>query len=401
MSKVKIYDYIIAGGGCAGLSLLWNLMHSKTLHDKQILVIDSAFHPEQEKIWSYWGPEPLPFSEIFIRTWHRMEVDVIGHRYIKKLRKNPYHSIRSEDFRKRILDKAGEFDNIEILETAIIDFNLKYGLVRVDTLNGSYKGYYLFQSIKSFPTEDSNDTSHIVLKQHFIGWEIETLKPVFNPDIIHFMEFIPPVQNGVNFYYVLPFSERHALIEFTAFSPSTFQREVYEEKNIDYITDRLHLKPDEYHIIREENGAIPMETREYELHNEKRIFHLGMVSGAAKPSTGFAFMRIQRQVEKLVNALEKDSLVNYLEPDKSKRIFRAFDILLLHILEQSEQDALRTFHKLFRKNSFDRILTFLAEQSNTYQNLRIMLSVPTIPFIKAYKKRKEMLFPKGGKKIEN
>lgn len=397
MSKVKIYDYIIAGGGCAGLSLLWNLMHSKSLYSKQILVIDSAFHPEQEKIWSYWGREPLPFSDLFIHTWNCMQVSVNGHRYIKKLRKNPYHSIRSEDFRKMILDKAADFNNIEILETAVIDFNLKYGLVRVDTLNGSYKGHYLFQSIKSFPVEEPDGITPILLKQHFIGWEIETSKPVFNPDIVHFMEFVPSVQNGINFYYVLPFSENHALIEFTAFSPSTFQREVYEEKNLDYLTEKLHLKPDEYKITREENGVIPMETREYELHTELRIFHIGTTGGAAKPSTGFAFMRIQKQVEKLVKALEKDSPDLYLEPDESKKIFRAFDILLLHILEQSEQNAMKTFHKLFRKNSFDRILTFLSEQSNAYQNLRIMLSVPPIPFIKAYSKRKAMLFPKNKK----
>ncbi len=393
MSKAKIYDYIIAGGGCAGLSLLWNIMHSDKLKNKDVLIIDSALHPEQEKIWSFWGRKPLPFSDIIFHSWNRMQVIAKGHRYSRRLRKNPYHSIRSEDYRNLILEKAAEFKNIEVLETAVIDFELKYGLVRVDTLAGSYRGHYLFQSIESFPEDDPEDVSPILLKQHFIGWEIETQKPIFDPAIIHFMEFIPPVQNGVNFYYVLPISERRALIEFTAFSPSTFQREVYEEKNLDYITDNLHLKQNEYKIIREENGAIPMETREYKLHTELRIFHLGTISGAAKPSTGFAFMRIQQQIEKLVKSLENDSLEQYPELIKSKRIFRAFDILLLHILNQSEQDAMKVFHKLFRNNSFDRILTFLAERSNSIQNAMIMLSVPSIPFIKAIIKRKSMLFP--------
>ncbi len=102
-----------------------------------------------------------------------------------------------------------------------------------------------------------------------------------------------------------------ALIEFTAFSPSTFQREVYEEINLDYITENLHLNPDEYKITREENGAIPMETRDYELHIDSRIFHFGTISGAAKPSTGFAFMRIQQQIGRLVKSLENDSLEEY------------------------------------------------------------------------------------------
>lgn len=394
MSKAKVYNYIIAGGGCAGLSLLWNIMHSEKLKNKQVLLIDSALHPEQEKIWSFWGREPLPFSNIISHSWNRMQVVVDGHRYSRKLRKNPYHCIRSDEYRNLVLEKAAEFKNIEILESAVIEFEFKYGLVRVDTLAGSFRGNYLFQSIKSFPKEESGKQSHIILKQHFVGWEIESIKPVFNPGTIHFMEFIPPVQNGVNFFYVLPFTEKKALIEFTAFSPSSFKQEVYEEKNIDYITEKLHLKPGEYKIIREETGVIPMETRQYEQHTGKRIFHIGTVSGAAKPGTGFAFAHIQEQTQKLTEALENDSLDSYLKPDNSRRIFRAFDILFLHIIEQSGPDAMKTFSKLFRKNSFDRILSFLAEQSNTFQNLRIMFSVPSVPFIKAYFKRRAMLFPK-------
>ncbi len=142
-------------------------MHSGTLNDKTVLLIDSALHPEHEKIWSFWGKDSLPFSEIIFHSWDRMQVKANGRRYNRKLKKNPYHSIRSEDYRNLILEKAAESKNIEVLETAVIDFDLKYGLVRVDTLAGSYRGHYLFQSIESFPKADPDDTISYSVKTTF------------------------------------------------------------------------------------------------------------------------------------------------------------------------------------------------------------------------------------------
>lgn len=37
---MKKYDYIIAGSGCAGLSLLYRILKEPTLQHKSILVID-------------------------------------------------------------------------------------------------------------------------------------------------------------------------------------------------------------------------------------------------------------------------------------------------------------------------------------------------------------------------
>ena len=34
------YDYIIAGAGCAGLSLAMHIIHSGKLQDKKVLIID-------------------------------------------------------------------------------------------------------------------------------------------------------------------------------------------------------------------------------------------------------------------------------------------------------------------------------------------------------------------------
>ena len=48
------YDYIIAGGGCAGLSLAWQLLHSP-LRDRTILIVDRDDKDQNDRTWAFWS----------------------------------------------------------------------------------------------------------------------------------------------------------------------------------------------------------------------------------------------------------------------------------------------------------------------------------------------------------
>lgn len=52
------YDYIIAGSGCAGLSLLYSLLQSPSLQYKSILVIDQAQKKNNDRTWCFWEKTP-------------------------------------------------------------------------------------------------------------------------------------------------------------------------------------------------------------------------------------------------------------------------------------------------------------------------------------------------------
>ena len=56
------------------------------------------------------------------------------------------------------------------------------------------------------------------LNQHFRGWEIETDRPVFNPQLPTLFDFRTPQDGHMRFVYTLPFAENRALIEYTLFS---------------------------------------------------------------------------------------------------------------------------------------------------------------------------------------
>lgn len=387
------YDYIIAGAGCAGLSLLYRLIQSN-LHDANILVIDSGFCSDQDKIWSFWTGKESLFSEVVCKRWSSLKISFPERNriYTKKLKRYTYQSIRSDDFRDYILSVASSHSNIHFEETAVLDFREQNDHVIIDTLSGSYTGRYLFQSIQSYPADVKNSEDVISLKQHFLGWEVETDKPVFDTKTVSLMEFSEPLENGICFYYLLPFSSTCALIEYTVFSPALLQQDIYEEHLNDYISHQLNLKASQFRIVRKEFGVLPMENIRYKNHIGNRIINLGTISGLTKPSTGYAFLRIQNQTEGLVTALQTNNLNTFLDREPSAYIFKVFDTLLLHILQESTQDSMRVFQKLFKNNSFDLVLKFLGEETSAIQNLKIMLSVPSIPFIKAILKTRRFLF---------
>ncbi|WOC40926.1 hypothetical protein [Polaribacter sp. HL-MS24] len=52
------YDYIIAGSGCAGLSLLHSLLNTPSLQNTSILVIDQDQKQHNDRTWCFWEKQP-------------------------------------------------------------------------------------------------------------------------------------------------------------------------------------------------------------------------------------------------------------------------------------------------------------------------------------------------------
>ena len=52
------YDYIIAGAGCAGLSLAVHMIHSGKFSDKKILIVDKDDKQKNDRTWCFWEKEP-------------------------------------------------------------------------------------------------------------------------------------------------------------------------------------------------------------------------------------------------------------------------------------------------------------------------------------------------------
>lgn len=374
------YDYIIAGAGAAGLSLAWKMLTSP-LSEKKVLVIDADLSPKNDKTWCFWDRESPPHSDIIFRSWNKAEVRRFEEIINQQLNVYNYHCLKSIDFQNKILNALSSHPNCQLLENGITHFTSDANKAIVHTQNGhSFKADFIFQSCFD-PRRKINDRPCYPLIQHFLGWEITANKPVFNDGTFILMDFDQTFEDGIAFIYLLPWSKTSALVEYTIFSEGPASKEFYEEKISLYLNHRFNLKPIDYAIERKEFGKIPMEDRPHIPWYKPNVLNLGTVGGVTKPSTGYTFRRIQNQTESIVQNLLRKGLPQPQPP--SQKRYRAYDLWLLQIIHQHPKDAQRVFNHLFKNNSLDDILRFLAEESTLIQDLKIMGSVPFYPFMRA------------------
>ena len=373
------YDYIIAGAGASGLSLAWKMLHSP-LSEKKILVLDQSLTPTNDKTWCFWDASDPPFEDLIYQKWTDAEVSIFGNRSIESLTDYTYYCLRSVDFCDHILNSLEEHPNFDLLETPINELSFDGQNPTLLTATSLFKADYIFQSCFT-PWNKAEDYPRHPLLQHFLGWEVTTSKPVFDDSVFTLMDFDQTFEEGIAFIYLLPWSKTSALIEYTIFSDRLLEKKQYEEKVSLYLNNRFNLKPVDYTIERKEFGKIPMEDRPHKPWYKPGILNLGTVGGVTKPSTGYTFMRIQKQTDAIVTKLLSGDKLH--PPPPSKMRYKAYDLWLLQIIDQHPEDAFRVFNHLLKNNSLDNVFRFLAEESSIQDDLKIMSSVPYTPFLRA------------------
>jgi flavin-dependent dehydrogenase len=60
---MKEFDYVIIGGGCAGLSLAYELEIHEKLKDKTLAIIEPRDEYKKDKTWSFWGVTSHNFDD--------------------------------------------------------------------------------------------------------------------------------------------------------------------------------------------------------------------------------------------------------------------------------------------------------------------------------------------------
>lgn len=373
----KQYDYIIAGAGCAGLSLLLRIIRNPALSNKRILLIDKDAAKSNDRTWCFWEKEPGFFEDLVYRQWSRL--DFFGEDHEAELDISPYHykMIRGQDFYTYCFSEIKKYPQVDFLYGEIEDIVTKDGrpFIRLTNQTLDAGNALVFTSIYQRPPSHKNDT---VLLQHFKGWVIETEQPVFVTHKATLMDFRVHQQYGTSFSYVLPFNERTALVEYTLFTPSLLEKEQYDKELNDYITHQLLINT--YAIKEEEYGVIPMTSFSYPFYKDG-VYHIGTAGGQTKASTGYTFRFIQKQSQQIADCLAADRSLLAIPATPSR--FRFYDNTLLHILYHNQLPGKKIFSDLFRKNAPTRVLRFLDNESSFSDEWKIVSSLPAWPFLKA------------------
>ncbi|MGF1671114.1 MAG: lycopene cyclase family protein [Balneolaceae bacterium] len=388
MQYSKNYDYIIAGAGASGLSLLWYLLHS-SLREKKILVVDENLYPANDKTWCFWDMKNIPFDTLIRSEWKRLTVISPEYTFTGDLQDSSYHALSSYDFTHHVLDFAREFNNIHFLESEILSFDETGSGAELLTNDGRFGANLIFQSVFS-PPDIESAKSDISLKQHFKGWEIETTENLFDKQKAILMDFDIDQRNGFSFMYHLPLSEKRSLVEYTLFTKELLPRDDYDPVIMKYLSDKFGMEQSDFTVHRTEYGVIPMEDKRYPVWYNKNTMNIGTVGGWTKPSTGYTFTRIQQRCKKIVEALEK-GLHPEIRNGSSYR-FRVYDIMILYLINSDPQKSVHLFQTLFKTSGFDKVLKFLDEKTSFAEELVIFSKLPYKPFFEAIYKMKHRIF---------
>ncbi len=372
------YDYIIAGAGCAGLSLAYRLQQSQ-LRDKRILLVDPSPKNQNDRTWSFWTDQNTMFEPIVKQQWDHLWFKSPHFSALLDIRPYAYKTIQGLDFYHYTQAALRQNPQITCLQAKAEHIqNHPHGASL--KINGdTYQAKYIFNSIP--PRFEQIPAGYHALKQHFLGWVIRTEKPTFNPKEATFMDFsVPQPANEARFFYLLPTSEYQSLVEYTLFSETLLPKDVYKQELRKYIQDTLGIK--HYEILEEEFGIIPMADLPLNPHPEEHIIHLGTAGGRTKASSGYSFLNIQEQSDLIFKALLEDKNPGYYFSDRPR--FRLYDSMLLNVMSKGRYPAHEIFANLFKKHSPQRVLRFLGEGTHFGEELQIMASMPPLPFVKAF-----------------
>jgi lycopene beta-cyclase len=352
------------------------MMRSGKFNDKKILLLDKEPKTKNDRTWCFWERENGFFEDVVYRKWD--SISFLSNEYSSLMNIAPYQykMIRGIDFYQYCFKEIAKHTNIEVVYGDIKNWHYEISEVVFNINNQEYRlgNAQVFNSI--YEPRDATPKT-IRLLQHFKGWVIETNEPSFDPNKATMMDFRVSQQYGTTFAYVLPFSATSALVEYTLFTKELLRPEQYDKGLRDYIATFLGIN--EYKIKEEEFGIIPMTNQKFNF--KEHGWQIGVAGGQTKASSGYTFQFIQKQSRQIVDHLIKNKPLDSF-PSAAKR-FRFYDNTLLHILYYEKLPGNEVFTQLFKKNKPQQVLKFLDNESSLKDELKIISTLPTWPFLKA------------------
>jgi lycopene beta-cyclase len=368
---MKSYDIILAGGGAAGLSLACHLAQSP-MRDRRVLIVEQDAKDQNDRTWCFWTDQPTLFDDIVYRSWSQLQV--LGEHYAKTLDLHAYryNMIRGIDFYRFARQALAVHPHIEFLQGRVerIENGDQEASVLVD--GRSYTGTWVFDSLFNRSAFQPDQDRYHYLKQQFKGWEIETPEKAFNPRVATFLDFRTPQEQGMHFFYVLPLSERHALVESVLCTTVPVSWKYCQQALHHYLATTLGIKA--YSTRREEQGISPLTDWPFPRQIGERIMAIGTQGGRVKPSTGYAFLRMQQDACAIVRSLLEAG--HPFSVPNSPRRYRFFDSVMLEIMTQHAERIEPIFTALFKRNPVERIFRFLDEVALPWENCLMLPSLP-------------------------
>ena len=352
---MKEFDYIIIGGGCAGLSLAYELEIHKKLDSKTLAIIEPRQEYKKDKTWSFWKVAPHNFEDCVKKSWKNFSINLSTKTKHITCDDHPYQSVDSGLFYEKVINKLKKNKNINFFKS-IEEINLDNS--------------FIFNSVPSLKINTSD------LWQHFCGAEIEIKNKLFDDEIFNLMDFDCEQKDSVHFFYTLPYAKNKLLVETTWLSNmSDISQKNYDVQIKDYVEKKLNIK--NYKVIYKEKGAIPL----FYPTNNKNLnkINIGTAGGMTRLSTGYTFLNIQEHSRYIRKNIENIANLKLFE---IKKKYQFMDKIFLRVLKKHPLKMPDIFFRIFN-SSPKTAVKFLSNKSNFLEDLSIILRMPKWIFVKS------------------
>ncbi|WP_348767229.1 lycopene cyclase family protein [uncultured Salinisphaera sp.] len=367
-------DLVILGGGLAGLTLCEALAG----RGLSVLVLEARPEYITDRTWSFWSadgePAPWPGEQ---GRWNRWQVrhgerapvacGAPGWQYVS-LDAGAWLNAQAQ----RI---AADPDQRLAMGREVIDMDVTDAGVRVRLRSARHSD--AIETIEARQVVDARLNWRRApapsYAQHFLGYEVETNRPAFDGGVAGLMEFRPGAMagEGVDFVYLLPFTDRRALIEVTRFSAVAPPQASLKAWLGAELRQRCGARP--VRVFRSETASLPMTvTAPKRSPHPGRYLAIGQGAGVNRGATGYAFRRIRRQCQQLVDDLCRQGRLPDIAPDPGGPIERGMDRLFLRVIRRRPDLAPRLFADLFAGCPPARLVRFLDDSPSLVDRIAVI-----------------------------
>ncbi|KIH99830.1 lycopene cyclase [Streptomonospora alba] len=374
------FDLLIVGAGAAGLSLAHaaaGIVLPGTGTPRIALIEPPAGAPRPgDRTWCFWEHGAGPWDEVLAARWDTLAVrSPTGARHEQAISPQSYKMLRSRDFEDHVRAGLGPDVHQYAATVTAIEDGADHATVHASRADGSPVSLTARRVFDSRPLP-APPPARTTLLQHFRGWFVHTEHDAFDPGTALLMDLrTAQPRRGVSFGYVLPLSCREALVEYTEFTRRVLDDAGYESALRRYTAEVLGLG--RFTVAAAEQGVIPMTDGSFPTRAGRCVFRIGAAGGATRPSTGYTFSGIQRQVASVVRSLERGRVP--VPPIPHKRRHLAMDSVVLRALDRGRLDGAAFFARLFARNDMRAVLDFLDGRSVLGRDLLVGAAAPVVP----------------------
>lgn len=364
-------DLLVIGAGCAGLALGRSLCEHGARAPRTLL-LDARERYTDDRSWSFWAKPDNPWLGYARARWSAWAMSRRGHdTVVQRPSKRRYACLRAIDYYGQQIRHINASSSVALRHpTHVHGIEHHHDHFHVETDSGRLTALHV---IDTRPDESIRP----LLWQQFVGEEVRTDAPCFDPGSAGLMLEMDCDQAGFIFTYLLPFGVDHALIESTRFSPRLLDADTLRAETR-CATERL-TGGERAEVIRQEFGRLPMGHWPHNRSVSTRPTRAGAGAGALRSASGYGFLRMQGWAQACARSLVKRDHPIPHPPEPAWR--RAMDRRFLEVIRRNPQLAPALFERMASRLSGDRLARFLGDEARIGDVFSMVFALPKLPFL--------------------